>query len=106
MPPVTQNRSVLKINLATILLFAACFLFSLGCMGKNKIKMQKRLMNMTDTELIDHYKMIEMRTIDIDRTAEQAVAQDIEFYGGHYPEEYYNHLGHLFDRSSHAILYT
>ncbi len=78
-----------------ILVFISCFILIVGCAGKNKIEIQKKLMTMSDRELINHYKMIEMRMIDIDRTEEQALEQGQDIYNGYYPEKYYNHLGHL-----------
>ena len=78
-----------------ILVSIICFLLIIGCAGKNKIEIQKKLMTMSDRELIDHYKMIEMRMKDIDRAREQSIDQKHEMYNGYYPKNYYNHLGHL-----------
>lgn len=50
---------------------------------------------MSDKELINHYEMLEMRMIDIDRTREQSIEQEQDLYNRYYPEDDYNHLGHL-----------
>lgn len=78
-----------------ILIFISCFILIIGCAGKNKNDIQKKLMTMSDKELIDHYEMIEMRMIDIGRTREQSIEQKHDIYNGYYPRDYYNHWGHL-----------
>ena len=77
------------------LVFISCFILIVGCAGKNKIEMQKKLMNMSDRELINHYEMIEMRMMDIDSTREQSLKQKQEIYNGCNPKDYFNHWGHL-----------
>jgi len=52
-------------------------------------------MEMSDTELINHYKMLEMRMIDIDRNRDQSIDQEHDLYGSHYLGDGYNYLGHL-----------
>lgn len=52
-------------------------------------------MTMSDAELINHYKMLEMRMIDIDRNREQSLEQERDLYGRQYTGDGYNHLGHL-----------
>lgn len=79
-----------------ILVSIGCFILIIGCAGKNKIEIQKKLMTMSDQELINHYEMIEMRMIDIDSTREQSLKQKQEIYNGYYPRTYYNHWGHLY----------
>ena len=78
-----------------VLVSIGCILLFMGCAGKSKIEIQKKLMTMSDKELIHHYEMIEMRMIDIDRTKEQSIEQRKEIYSGSYPQQDYNHLGHL-----------
>ena len=78
-----------------ILVSIGCFLLIIGCAGKNKIEIEKKLMTMSDQELINHYEMIEMRMIDIDSTREQSLKQKQEICNGYYPRNYYNHWGHL-----------
>jgi ferritin-like protein len=78
-----------------ILLSTSCCILFMGCAGKSRLEIQKRLMTMSDTELINHYKMLEMRMIDIDRNREQSLKQEHDLYGRHYPGDAYNHLGHL-----------
>ena len=46
---------------------------------------------MSDRELVNHYKMLEIQLIDIDREKEESLNREREYY----PEIYYNHLGHL-----------
>lgn len=50
---------------------------------------------MSDRELISHYEMLNMRMVDIDRAAEQAVKYEQDMSSSHYPLYYQNHLGHL-----------
>jgi hypothetical protein len=50
---------------------------------------------MSDRELINYYKMIEIRLIDIDRTKEQSIKQEQAIYNRYDSERGYNHLGHL-----------
>ena len=85
-----------KIVIIIWVLFGCLALVS-GCAGTNKIEMQKKLAAMSDQELINHYKMIEMRMTDLDRTKQQSVEKDRNAYGGsYYQKEYkYNQLGHL-----------
>jgi len=90
---ITRKGTVMK-NISTIILvFISCFILIVGCAGKNKIEIQKKLMTMSDRELINHYKMLEMRMIDIDRTKKQSIEQGQDIRG--YPKNHYNHLGHL-----------
>jgi ferritin-like protein len=78
-----------------ISLSISCCILFIGCAGNNKTKIQEKLMTMSDAELINHYKMLEMRMIDIDRNREQSLEQEHDLYGRHYPGDGYNHLGHL-----------
>ena len=71
-----------------ILVSIGCFILIIGCAGKNKIEIQKKLMTMSDQELINHYEMIEMRMIDIDSTREQSLKQKQEIYNGYYHRNY------------------
>lgn len=82
-------------NIATILVSMGCILMLFGCAGKNKNEIQKRLMHMSDRELIHHYEMIDMRMIDIDRNREQSIEQWQDINQGFYLEDYHNHWGHL-----------
>ncbi|MFC1788394.1 hypothetical protein ACFLZE_00585 [Thermodesulfobacteriota bacterium] len=85
----------MKKNLMIILVFIGCFILIIGCAGKNKIEIQKKLMTMSDRELINHYEMIEMRMMDIDSTREQSLKQKQEIYNGNYSKDYFNHWGNL-----------
>jgi hypothetical protein len=85
----------MKKNLMIILVFIGCFMLIIGCAGKNKIEIQKKLMTMSDRELINHYEMIEMRMMSIDRARERSLKQKQEIYNGTYPRDYSNHWGHL-----------
>lgn len=69
-------------------------LLILGCAGNNE-EIQKKLMRMSDRELIHHYEMIEMRMIDIDRSREQSIEQRQTIEKRFYPKDYQNQLGHL-----------
>jgi ferritin-like protein len=79
-----------------ILVSISCFILIIGCAGKNKIETQKKLMTMSDRELINHYEMIEMRMIDIGRTREQSIEQKHDIYNGYYPRNGFNLWGHLY----------
>ena len=85
----------MKKILMIILVSIGCFIFIMGCASKNKIEKQKKLMTMSDKELINYYKMIEMRMIDIDRTKEQSIEQEQYIYNRYNSEKYNNHWGHL-----------
>jgi hypothetical protein len=89
-----MELSMLNYRLIISLSIFCCILF-IGCASNNKIKLQEKLMTMSDAELIGHYKMLEMRMIDIDRNREQSLEQEHDLYGRNYPGDGYNHLGHL-----------
>jgi hypothetical protein len=78
-----------------ILLSISCCILFIGCAGKSKLEIQRKLMTMSDTELVNHYMMLEKCMIDIDRNREQSIEQAHDIYGGYYPGDVYNHLGHL-----------
>jgi len=83
-------------NISMIILFSIGFLTIItGCAGRGKIEIQKKLMAMSDRELINHYKMIEMRMTDIDGKRELSIEQEQYKYSGYHPISYYNNLGHL-----------
>ena len=85
----------MKKVLMIILFSIGCFTIIIACAGKNKVEIQKKIMTMSDRELINHYEMIEMRMMDIDSTREQSLKQKQEIYDGTYPRDYSNHWGHL-----------
>jgi hypothetical protein len=85
----------MKKNQIIILVSIGCLVLASGCAGKNKIHTQKKLQTMSDMELINHYEMLEMRILDIDRAREQSVEQEQDMQNSHYPQRYHNHLGHL-----------
>ena len=72
-----------------------CLALAAGCAGKDKHQTRKKLMNMSDRQLIDHCEMLEMRMVDIDRTREQSQQGDQELRNRHYPPDYQNQLKHL-----------
>jgi hypothetical protein len=86
---------VMKNNLMILLFSFGCFTLITACAGKQNIEIQKKLMTMSDRELINHYEMIEMRMTDIDSTREQSLKHKQEVYNGTYPKNYFNHWGHL-----------
>jgi hypothetical protein len=85
----------MKIKPIIILFPIGCLVLVAGCAGKYKTQIQKKLMMMTDRELINHYEMLEMRMVDIDRARDQSEEKKQEMYNRHYPPEYQNQLGHL-----------
>ncbi|MDY6990808.1 MAG: hypothetical protein SWQ30_22425 [Thermodesulfobacteriota bacterium] len=84
----------MRTSAGIVLVCICCFVLITGCAGKNKIEIQKKLMTMSDTELIQHYEMIEMRMTDIDRTKQQSVEQRQDIVGP-YSHRDYNYLEHL-----------
>ena len=85
----------MKIYPTVILIFISCCLLFLGCAGKSNLEIQKKLLTMSDTELVNHYKMLEMRMNDIDRKREHSIDQEHDMYRDYYPKDPYNYLGHL-----------
>lgn len=85
----------MKKNPMIILFSIGCFILIIGCSVKNKIEIQKKLMTMSDRELINHFEIIEMGMVDIDRARGQSLEQDQYMNNSHYNEKYHNHLGHL-----------
>ena len=88
---------MMKIYRMIILLSISCFILFIfiGCACKSRPEIQEKLVKMSDTELINHYKMLEMRMIDIDRNREQSIEQKNDIFGRCYPGDPHNHLGHL-----------
>jgi hypothetical protein len=82
---------------SVIILVSICYLVvAAGCAGKKKIQIQKKLLTMSDSELVNHYEMLEMRIDDIDRTREQSIDRERDLWNNsRSPERYQNHLGHL-----------
>ena len=85
----------MKTKSVIVLVSIVCLVFFAGCAGKDNSKIQKKLMTMSDIQLIDHYEMLEMRMNDIDRTTENSVAQDRDINTAQFPEGRRDHLGHL-----------
>ena len=85
----------MRIYRLIIAFFIACCILFTGCAGKNQIQIREKLVAMSDAELINHYKMLEMRMNDIDRNRDRSLEQAHDLYGRHYPGDGYNHLGHL-----------
>ena len=83
-------------KISIIILFSiGCLTIIIGCAGRSKIEIQKKLTAMSDKELINHYEMIETRMTDIDGKRELSIEQEQYRYSGYYPINYYNNLGHL-----------
>ncbi len=85
----------MKIKSIIILISIGCLVFAGGCAGKNKVQTQKKLQAMSDKELANHYKMLELQMDDIDRTREQSLEQKQDMPSSHYPDKYPNQLEHL-----------
>ena len=85
----------MKENPIIILVSIVCLVLAVGCADKNRIQTQEKLRGMSDKELVNHYEMLEMRILDIDRAREQSVEQEQDMQNSHYPQRYHNHLGHL-----------
>jgi len=85
---------MLNYRMIIFLSISCCMLF-IGCAGKSKIEIQKKLITMSDTELINHYEMLDMRLNYIDRNREQSIDQEHDIYGSYYPGDTYHYLGHL-----------
>lgn len=92
---ITIIRGGMK-KISMIILFSiGCLTIIIGCAGRSKIEIQKKLTAMSDKELINHYEMIEMQLMSIDRARERSLKQKQEIYNGTYPRDYSNHWGHL-----------
>ena len=85
----------MRINHVIILVSIGCIALITGCAGKTRIEIQEKLMRMSDRELVDHYEMIEMRMIDIDRMRQQSIERWKSIESSSHPQKYYNHLEHL-----------
>jgi len=83
---------------ATLLLLLVpigCLIFTMGCTNKNVSRTQAKISTMSNKELINHYKMLEMQMDDIDRAREISLEQKKDIISSHYPDEYPNQLEHL-----------
>lgn len=85
----------MKKNPIIVLVSIGCLVLASGCAGKNKIQIQTKLLTMSDRELINHYEMLEMGMVDIDRARGQSIEQEQYMNNSHYPARYHNHLGHM-----------
>jgi hypothetical protein len=85
----------MKKNLLIITIFISCFMLIAGCAGSNKIAARKRLMAMSDKELIEHYRMVEMRLVDLDRAKEQSIEDNRHISNNYDDAKYLNQLHHL-----------
>jgi len=85
----------MPLNRMILCLFLFGCTLLIACAGKSTIEIQQLLITMTDMELTSHYKMLDMRIIDIERDRDQAIEKERDVYGGHYPGDAHNHLGHL-----------
>lgn len=68
---------------------------SVGCASTNRTQTQNKLAAMSDSELISHYKMIEMRMLDIDRDLEHSMEQDQALLDEYNRDRPFNRLDHL-----------
>lgn len=82
---------ILLISISCLVLL----MLSAGCGGDSRIRTQNKLLAMSDSELIKHYEMIELRMIDIDRKIENAHEQDQQYYDNDDSETGFNRLRHL-----------
>jgi len=78
-----------------ILVSIGCLVLAAGCAGKNIVQTREKLLAMSDTELINHYEMLETRMVDIDRGREQSLELERDLNNGHYSAKYQNFVGHL-----------
>lgn len=85
----------MKKNLVILLIAMGCAMIIAGCAGSSKVAIQKKLMAMSDRELIEHYQMIEMRMVDLDRAQEQSIQKNEEMANPNYDARYYNSLQNL-----------
>jgi len=85
----------MKKYIAVILTIISCFMLIAGCAGSHKIAARKRLSAMSDKELIEHYKMVEMRLVDLDRAKEQSIEDNRHISNNHNDAKFLNQLHHL-----------
>ena len=85
----------MKKNTMIRLIAIGCMLLVAGCTGSSELAKQKKLMSMSDKELIEHYKMIEMRMVDLDRANEQSIQKNEDMANRNCDAGYYNSLQYL-----------
>jgi hypothetical protein len=86
----------MEINAVLRLAYIGLLVLAMGCASTDiSRRLQAKLECMSDGELIDHYKMLEMQMDDIDRAKEQSLQQRQSIPSNHYPDRNFNHLGHL-----------
>ena len=85
----------MKLSRIIIFVSIGCLVLAAGCAGKNKVQTQNKLLAMSDGELVNHYKMLEMQMDDIDRAREQSIEQERYIHNSPYPDKQFNQLGHL-----------
>jgi hypothetical protein len=81
--------------MTTCLFFFGGTLIVSGCASNTETKIITKIQHMSDAELIDHSKMIEMRMVDIDRDRESNIEREAFLHGNDTRKEDYNHLGHM-----------
>lgn len=86
-----ERPIILLISIGCLVLL----MLSAGCAGDSRIKTQNKLLAMSDSELIKHYEMIELRMVDIDRGIENDLEQDQQLYDYDDSETGYSRLRHL-----------
>ena len=66
----------MKKNLPVSFAVLICLMIVAGCTGHNKIAAQKKLAAMSDRDLVEHYKTVEMRLEDLDRAKAQSMEEN------------------------------
>ncbi len=85
----------MKTKSIIILVSIGCIVLAAGCAGNNKVHVNKKIQAMSDRELSNHYKMLEMQLDDIDRARELSMEQKYDTHNNPYPDKQKNQLGHL-----------
>ncbi len=85
----------MKTYTAVFFVFIGCLINIFGCAGGDNHKFRKKLITLSDEELIAHYEVVEMRMRDLDRNREDSIQQRQNMHSGYDPEFDHNHLGHL-----------
>ena len=85
----------MKKNLPVSFAVLICLMIVAGCTGHNKIAAQKKLAAMSDRDLVEHYKTVEMRLEDLDRAKAQSMEENERISKRDGGPDYLSQMHHL-----------
>ena len=85
----------MKKNLPAIFALFICLVAVAGCAGNNKIAIRKKLAAMSDRDLVEHYKTVEMRLEDLDRAKSQSMEENERITKRDGGPDYLSQMHHL-----------